>query len=53
MSNYVTKSNLKNPTSGNTLKFAKKDNLVNLKSVNGNRYWWIKKCAKQFKQFEK
>ena len=38
LSNYATKSDLKNPTSADTLKFVKKDNLVNSKSVNGNRY---------------
>ena len=54
MFNYATKSDLKNATGVDTSHFAKKDDLVNLKSeVDKFDIDKFKTCTKQSSQFEK
>ena len=54
LTNYATKSDLKNDTGGDTSKFAKKVGLSSLKSnVDKSDIDTLKKCAKLFKQLDK
>ena len=53
-SNYATKADLKNATGTDTSDFAKNTDLANIKSdVDNIDIDKLKKCTKQFKQFEK
>ena len=54
LSNYATKTDLKNATGIDTSSFAKKVDLANLKSnLDKLDIDKQKKCSSQFKQFEK
>ena len=54
LSNYAIKTDLKNGTGVDNLSFAKKTDLVNLKSdVDKLDIVELKKCTKWFKQFKK
>ena len=54
LSNYAIKADFSDATGVDTSKFAKRDDLANLKSdADKLDIWSIEKCTKEFKQFEK